>query len=304
MKRRDFLKTTTGTITAAALLGQTAWTAEAQARLPVALNQYTVASFYARDGVDFRKNLDACLEEMKAAGADGLEPMIHSAADSEMYGNALKKRQMQMRSLYMSVNLHEKDAARGEIERVLSAAGKAAEFGSKIVVINPAAKEGKTDEELVFQSKNFDTLGAELRKLDMALSFHYHVTELQFAAREFHHVLCGTDPKNVGICFDVHWSYRASGNSAVCAYDHARLYGDRVIEFHLRQSEKGVWTELFGSGDIDYQRIADLVAKYGKKPFIVLEQAPEAGTPQTMKTNEIFRKSLATAREIFAAYVP
>ena len=297
------MKNTAGAIAATAVLGNAAFSADAQKRLPVSINQYTVASFYARDGVDFGKNIDSCLAEMKAAGADGLEAMINTAADSEMYGNALKKQEMIMRSIYLSGNLHEKDAAIGEFERMLTAAKKASEFGTKIAVLNPAVKEGKSDEELIFQSQNFNKLGAEMLKFGVSLSFHYHTTELQFAGREFHHLLCGTDPKNMGICFDVHWSYRASGNSAVSAYDHARLYGDRVVEFHLRQSKDRVWTELFGDGDIDYQLVADVVAKHGKKPFIVLEQAPENGTPNTMKSAEIFKKSLETTRKIFAAYV-
>ena len=303
MQRREFLKTSATTAAALSLMTPGVSRAAEADRLHITLNQYTVGSYYGRDGVDFGQNLDKCLAEMKAAGADGLEAMINTAADSEMYGNALKKQGMLLRSMYMGVNLHEKNASDSEIERVLTSTKKAMEYGLKVVVINPAVKEGKTDDELILQSKNFDKVGEEIRKLGAKLTFHYHTTELQFAGREFHHVLCGTKPENVGLCFDVHWSFRASGNSAVAAYDHARLYGDRVYEFHLRQSKDGVWTELFEDGhDIDYQWVADYVAKFGKKPHIVLEQAAENGTPHTMKAAEVFKISMETTRKMFDAY--
>ena len=302
MQRREFLKTSAGTVAALSLMGQNASAATETDRLHITLNQYTVATFYGRDGVDFAKEIEKCLPEMKSAGADGLEAMINSAADSEMYGSLMKKHGMELRSIYMSPNFHDKDGCDSEIERTLTSVKKAVEFGTKVVVINPAVKEGKSDAELILQSKNFDKVGEEIRKLGAKLTFHYHTSELQFAGREFHHVLCGTKPENLGLCFDVHWSFRASGNSAVAAYDHARLYGDRVYEFHLRQSKDGVWTELFGDGDIDYRWVADFVAKFGKKPHIVLEQAPENGTPHTMKAAEVFKLSMEATRKMFDAY--
>ncbi|MCL2306343.1 MAG: sugar phosphate isomerase/epimerase [Planctomycetaceae bacterium] len=296
------MKNSIGTVAALSLLGRNVSAATEADRLHITLNQYTVANYYGRDGVDFVQNLDRCLAEMKSVGADGLEAMIHTAADSEKYGSALKKQDMELRSIYMSVNLHDKNVCDSEIERVLTSVKKAMEYGLKVIVINPAVKEGKTDAELILQSQNFDKAGEEIRKLGAKLTFHYHTTELLFAGREFHHLLCGTKPENLGLCFDVHWSFRASGNSAVAAYDHARLYGDRVVEFHLRQSKDGVWTELFGDGDIDYQWVADHVAKFGKKPHIVLEQAAEKETPNTMKAAEVFKISMETTRKMFDAY--
>ncbi|MGL6225157.1 MAG: sugar phosphate isomerase/epimerase family protein [Thermoguttaceae bacterium] len=306
MQRREFLTNTAGWVAAASLLNcsGTKVFSDDSRRLPVALNQYTVSAFYSREGIDFLKNLDRCLAEMKQCGADGLEPMIGSLRDSAFYGKALRKQDMDMRSIYMGVNLHDEDAAQGERDRVLESAQKAAEYGTRIVVINPAPKSGKSDSELARQSQNMNTLGAELRKLGLALCFHYHTTELENGGREFHHLMCGTEPENLGLCFDVHWSFRASGNSAIAAYDHARLYGDRVVEFHLRQSKDGIWTELFEEGDIDYDRVAQQVAGMMKtKPYIVLEQAPESGTPNTMKSGEVFSKSLEMTRKIFEPFV-
>ncbi|MGL4944035.1 MAG: sugar phosphate isomerase/epimerase family protein [Thermoguttaceae bacterium] len=306
IERREFLRAAAGSVAAAAVMGGSASQVSAANdanRLHVAVNQYTAGAFYSRDGIDFVKELDRCLQEMKSAEIDGLEAMVGTVADAEFYGTALKKNAMEMRSIYMSANFHDKNACDAEFERVIAASKRAAEFGTKVVVINPAAKEGKSDDELVLQSQLFNRAGETMRGNGVALTFHYHTTELGNGGREFHHLLCGTDPQNVGLCFDVHWSFRACGNSAVAAYDHAKLYGDRVREFHLRQSKDGVWTELFAhTDDIDYPRVAAVVAKQLKtQPHIVLEQAPENGTPQTMKAAEVFAKSAATTRKIFGA---
>jgi inosose dehydratase len=48
------------------------------------------------------------------------------------------------------------------------------------------------------------------------------------------------------MCFDAHWLYRGASNSEVAVFDIARLYADRIIELHVRQSKDDVWTEVLG----------------------------------------------------------
>ena len=45
------------------------------------------------------------------------------------------------------------------------------------------------------------------------------------------------------LCLDTHWIYRGAGNSNVALFDILKLYGDRVVSLHLRQSVGGVWSE-------------------------------------------------------------
>jgi inosose dehydratase len=105
-----------------------------------------------------------------------------------------------------------------------------------------------------------------------------------------------TKPENVSLCYELHWSYRASGNSAVSVYDHAKMYGNRSVEIHLRQSHDQVWTETFtAKDDIDTAHALSLLKKAGanfETIHIVLEQAPENGTPNTLSPLEIFRQSV------------
>jgi inosose dehydratase len=134
------------------------------------------------------------------------------------------------------------------------------------------------------------------------LAYHNHDIELRNAAREFHHMMVGTDPTCVTLCLDAHWIYRGAGNSQVALFDVLKLYGSRISELHLRQSKDNIWTETFDDGDIDYPALAKYLLDIGVKPHIVLEQAVEAGSPKTMGPVEAFRKSSQYARQIFAGF--
>jgi len=81
--------------------------------------------------------------------------------------------------------------------------------------------------------------------MGLTLSYHNHDIELRNAAREFHHMMVGTDPAYVTLCLDAHWIYRGAGNSAVALFDVLKLYGPRITELHLRQSKDNIWTETF-----------------------------------------------------------
>ena len=289
--------------TAPQAVAQTSPFALASKPVEVFINSYTVSTFYAREGIDLMQNLDKCFAELKAAGVAGFEAMAGQPGDLDIYIDAHKKQDMQMRSIYTSPNLHDEGTDAAEVKRMIAIAERAKSAGTKVVVANTAAKGGKTDAELIRQNKNLDVIGAALREMGMKLSMHYHTTELEFAAREFHSFMCDTDPANVSLCFDVHWSFRASGNSAVSAYNHAKLYGNRVSELHLRQSQGGTWTETFVTkADIDYDTVMAILRADKGFPadcHVVLEQAPEGGTPKTLKPLEIFKQSVETVKTMY-----
>ena len=307
--RRDFFKK------AAVMTGSALFFAEKSLCIPqpvnktvclpgpveVFINQYTVSTFYAREGINFMENPDSCFAELKAAGLAGFEASVGKPEELDAILNALKKHNLQLRSIYTDGKLHG-EAAGDEIKRVLSIAERSKPVGTKVIVLNPQSKSGKSDGELNWQNHNLDILGAELRKLGMLFAIHYHTTELEHAAREFHSFMNDTNPENVSLCYDVHWSYRASGNSAVSAYSHAKLYADRITALHLRQSKDGIWTETFvKKADIDYGKVMEILRQ--SKGFgdfhIVLEQAPENGTPKTLKPLEIFRQSVEAVQKMF-----
>lgn len=312
--RREFLRDTMLAAGAAVVLpGVTGTAVGAEqgsgvgGKLHVACNQYSWSVFYQREGKDFNAALDAGLADVKASGLDGFEPGVGGLEQIDAIVPLLKKHGLEMRSLYVNSTLHEADQVDKSIEQVVAAARKAREVGTRIIVTNPSpirwgGPENKTDEQLRTQAAALDKLGGRLRRMGLTLAYHNHDIELRNAAREFHHMMVGTSPENVTLCLDAHWIYRGAGNSQVAVFDVLKLYGPRVTELHLRQSQNGVWTEVFGPGDIDYPRLADHLLKIGIKPLLVLEQATEAGSPNTTKPVEAFRKSTEYTRQVFAGF--
>ena len=303
--RREFLR---DTVLATAMTGAMAAVARAgPGKLHVACNQYPWGTFYARQKRDFNALLDSGLAQVKASGNDGFEPGVGGLPQIEQMMPLLKKHGLQMRSLYVNSTLHEAAQADQSIDEVLAAAAKAKDFGTQIIVTNPSplrwgGPENKTDEQLKVQAAALDSLGAKLKAMGLVLAYHNHDMELRNAAREFHHMMLGTNPANVTLCLDAHWVYRGSGNSQVALFDVVKLYGPRISELHLRQSQNGVWAETFGPGDIDYPRLADGLLKMGVKPLLVLEQAVEAGSPNTMDAVEAFKKSTEYTRRVFEGF--
>ncbi len=165
------------------------------------------------------------------------------------------------------------------------------------MVTNPSpiqwgGAEDKNDAQLRCQAESLDRLGAELRKLGMVLAYHNHDAELRQGAREFHHMLTGTDPAHVKFCLDAHWVFRGCGNSEVAVFDALAQYRQRVVELHLRQSVEGVWTEAFSvKGDIDYGRLLAFLADNSITPHLVLEQAVEARSRSSLSAAEAHRQS-------------
>lgn len=304
MKRRHFIQQAgclTGTLLAAQAATPFSWGKEP---LHISTNQYSWQVFYKREDKNFGEIKEQVFEKFPNIGLGGFEPSIGSPADVQAIAPVLKNHGLAMRSIYVNSVMHEKEKAEASIQNILAIAEAAKEAGTKIFVTNPTpirwgGKENKSDEQLKIQADALNKLGAHLHREGLVLAYHNHDIELRQAAREFHHMMVGTDPQFVTLCLDAHWIYRGAGNSTVALYDIMKLYGDRVSELHLRQSQDGVWAEVFGPGDIDYTRVADYFKKQNKLPHLVLEQAVEKGTPQTLTPLEAHKQSVQYVKKLF-----
>jgi inosose dehydratase len=287
--RRDFLHRLTASASAVAAwaaLGRRSDAAEPQ-RLHLSTNSYSWHVFYQREGRDFGAELNAGLAEVKACGIDGYEPGVGGVNDIEKLIPLLLKNGLEMRSLYVNSTLHTEAEAAKSIENIVAVAKATRAVGTRIFVTNPnpiqwGGAQNKDDGQLRVQAASMNQLGAALKEHGVRLAYHNHDIELRNAGREFHHMMLGTDPALVSLCLDSHWVFRGSGNSQVALFDVVKLYGSRVVELHLRQSQAGIWSETLDGGDIDHERLAADLRKAGAKPHLVLEVAVEKGTPKTM----------------------
>jgi len=303
MKRRSFLATTSAMAISSAVAREAA-----QQTLHIATNTYPWGTFAGRGGKAFTLHSDEALADIAATGLQGYEPSVKSAAEFAGLSERLKANGLEMRSIYVNSTLHEADQAKSSIAEVLNIARQAVESGVKIVVTNPSPIKwgggtSKNDAQLLTQSAALNELATELGKLGLTLAYHNHDSELKEGAREFHHMLTATDPALVKFCLDAHWVFRGCGDSQVALFDAVEHYGSRIVELHLRQSEKGIWTEVFSAaGDIDYARLARWLQSRQMRPHLVLEQAVEKATPKTLDAMEAHRKSREQSARLFAAF--
>lgn len=273
--------------------------------LPTSCSEYDWITFYAREGKNWGENPDACLAEFSSAKIPGLELSLSHPDQLEKLIPYLKKYQIQLPSVYIGSIMHEESEAKKSSEMILAIAEIAKSLGTKIIVTNPnpiqwGSEQLKTDQQLSCQSAHLESLGKSLRPLGIRLAYHTHDVELKAGAREFHHVLQNTTPESLSFCMDVHWIYRGSGNSQLAIFDTLKMYGDRIISFHLRQSKNGIWTETFeAEGDIDYVRFAKEVKKMGINAHLVIEQCLEEKTVRELDVVEAHKINLREINNLF-----
>ncbi len=275
----------------------------------LATNIYPWLTFYQRKGRDFEANLESSIEEIKQSGADSLEPILSTSEKTNQLADVLIEQGIAMVSAYVNSKLHESQDVQESIDTVLKLTSIVqTRMGTKIIVTNPCpirwgGPENKTDDQIKRQGESLTILGEALSKDGLTLTYHNHDPELRLAGREFHHMLASTDPRYVKFCLDSHWIFRGSGNSNVALYDVIKLYGDRIVELHVRQSQDGVWTETLGEGDIDYPYLAKTLDEMGIRPLVTVEQAVEENSPNTMDALSAHKISHANARAVFARFL-
>ncbi|MDA0347058.1 MAG: sugar phosphate isomerase/epimerase [Verrucomicrobia bacterium] len=316
--RRTFLKGVSGALAGAALLGSTnqASAKSHSARnnksitpMPLATNSYPWGTFYKRQGRDYDADLAFTISEIKKSGADCLEPNLKSLDYVDTLSSELQKQDLGMISVYVNSELHEAEKAKESIDWAMAIVRRAKKrMGTKIVVTNPSpirwgGPENKTDDQLAVQRDALEDLGKAIHSEGMSLAYHFHDPEFREGAREVHHMLSATNPEYVKLCLDAHWAFRGAGDSNVALHDIVKLYGDRIVELHIRQSRDGIWTEAFGDGDIDYVRLTRELVELGVSPLVTMEQAVEEKSLDTMDALAAHEISHAKSREVFAPFI-
>ncbi len=297
MERRKFLEA----VPTLALLPTLAFSHD----WPISCNTYNWYSFYSRDGKEWGKDIDSDIKHFSQSGILAIEPNIESVSMGTVFIDALKKYNILMPSIYVNTVLHKPNEVQASVQKVLDIAELVKPYGTKIIVTNPSpiawgSTKNKSDAELTAQAIALNELGAKLRARGITLAYHTHDMEMKAGAREFHHMLQNTAPRNVSFCYDVHWIYRGSENSSVAVFDVLKMYGHRIAELHIRQSDQGIWKETFSAkGDIDYSRFAAYLKKMGIKPHLVIEQCVEATSPNTMGVMEAHKVDLINVKKLF-----
>ena len=79
----------------------------------------------------------------------------------------------------------------------------------------------------------------------------------------------------------------------------AKVVADQREMFAWAKKLGGVWSEACEDGDLDHKPLAQALRGAGFKGPLIIEQAHEAGTPQTMGFEAALKRSACYARELF-----
>jgi inosose dehydratase len=261
----------------------------------IGTGEYPLYQWFGDEGKIYNDHLDEGLEMVRTSGLEVYEHTLPTAADVPKWKDLLAKHGLRMESAYRTLRLHENDW-QAVVAEVVADCAACTELGIRVLVTNPEPINwndpvDKSDEQLKTQALAMETLGRSLTAIGWKLGFHMHTPELRAAARELHHMMLATDPKHVGMCLDAHWIYRGAGNSALALMDILKLYGDRVVSLHLRQSVNHIWSETLRDGDVDYRAIARVLKNSGFDGPMILETAFDPETEKTMSHSDALRIS-------------
>jgi inosose dehydratase len=297
LNRRQFMAASLAAL-ASSLIPSCASSGNSLRRAMVGTQLYGWGQYYERMGKSLGANMDEVLSGVRDAGLAYAETSLDSGRpeNNGIFASKLKERGLQPFSLYTGGRLHEKASAEQAIRGILAAAKVCREAGFAVINCNPdPIGREKTDAELAVQAESLNQLGRGLAEIGLKFGVHNHTPEMVSRAREFHHNFQHTDPAVVGFCFDVHWVYRGG----IQPLDALKLYGERVVSWHLRQSREGVWWETVDSGDIDYEAVARYSHQHRLPQVYSVELALEGGTKVTRSVVENHRLSCDYVRRVF-----
>lgn len=210
----------------------------------------------------------------------------------------LANHRLKLAMVYNGGDMHDAAGAERTIADTLALAKRVRPARIAAVSFNPNPKRGrqrKTDAELETQTHAIGVLGRRLAEQGLRLLVHEHAPELSEDAREWRHMLRGTDARHVGICLDVHWVLRG-GLDPMTLLAEA---GSRVGSLHLRNARGGIWLEELAGGDVDYRKVAEHLRRNGYQGWLVVELAWENSTVITRGLTENLRRSREWAERVF-----
>lgn len=207
---------------------------------------------------------------------------------------------LQTVSVYLNATFHEAAAAEKAAASILELAAAIQPLGVQAIVTNPMPKswsayQPKSDAELEVQAAALNRLGEALRKRGMALHLHHHNTEMAANAREWRHLLRNTGPRSCWFCIDIEWVHRGGQDPLAIL----REAGPRIGSLHLRNSRRGVWSEDFTDGDVDYRPVAAYLRSAGFGGLLTVELYYEKATVITRTREDNLRISRKYAERIF-----
>jgi sugar phosphate isomerase/epimerase len=264
--------------------------------LGLGLLSFTVASFAAEPGIDFKENLGmqmwslrdiaktdvkAALDLVKSYGLKEVETAGLGNLTVEQYAAELKARDL------VAVGAHGGYGAMKKDLPGLIATAKT--LGAKYLICPwiDHPKEGFTEELAHQVAADFNAWGKICREAGLRLGLHPHgfefvATKAGNGETMFDIIARETAPENLCFEMDVFWVFHAGQDPVKLL----KKYGDRWQLLHLKDIRKGAVTGLstgsapptdnvpVGDGQIDWAAVLSTSQQVGVKHYIIEDETP------------------------------
>lgn len=261
---------------------------------------YVWTQHYGRLGKRAQDNIPEICAGFAKAGYKDVELMslfFTPELEQITYG-ALRQSGLKCSVAYNGGPMHTTEGARTTVAATVELGQRLQRnVGVKGISINPNPVSGreKTDDELKIQAEALNQLGWSLEKNGLGLYLHQHAPEMANGAREWRTMLKQTEPRYLKVCLDTHWVLRG-GQDVMTLLKEC---GPRLGSVHLRNSVKGVWSEDFGDGDIDYRAVAAYLRQMNFDGYLSVELAWDKETKVTRTLEENLERSRVYTAKIF-----
>ena len=222
-------------------------------------------------------------DAIRAIGAAGFEyiemldgNLLQYENDEDTFRKLLEENNVKLLTVYCAANFIYDEILNEELHKITKAAKFAKKFGAKFLIIGGGARrfDGVREGDYKKLGEALDLVVDIAEKEGMGTGYHPHLGALILAPHEIDKLMESTK-------MDLYPDFghiSAGGGDPVAI---TRKYAHRIPYTHLKDYNKDGFC-LFGTGDIDFKEIVNILSKNGRDVVYTIEADDHGGDPDEM----------------------
>jgi sugar phosphate isomerase/epimerase len=287
LSRRELLSRLGATALACSPLARTAAAQTAAAPRRV---RWAAGWLLWRDYKPRRLSLADALQDLKAAGADGIEftprpgELAAAGLTLDAVGRMARDAGLSVSAHYFSAPFHDASKKAEILAQAQEKIDSLVALGARDLVIGPpAAPTGENRMEVIARiAPMLNELGRHARGQGVIVGVHPHLNTVIETPDETDAIMARCDPAFVGLALDT-GHFHLAGGDVVAA---VRRYGARLSYFHFKDAVRPFARPDFfpnlrdlGAGEVDFPGVMRVLRDLGYEGWINVEQDFTATTP-------------------------
>lgn len=243
-----------------------------------------------RDYKPRRFGLADALQDLKAAGADGIEftprpgELAAAGLTLESVGRMVRDAGLAVSAHYFSGPFYDASKQADLVTQAQEKIDSLRALGARHIVVGPpAAPAGQSRMDVIARiAPVLNELGRHARSQGVALGVHPHLNTVVETPEETDAIMARCDPAFVGLALDTGHFHLAGGDVAAAVRQHAA----RLTYFHFKDAVRPFSRPDFfpnlrdlGAGEVDFPGVMRVLRDIGYQGWVNVEQDFTATTP-------------------------